>query len=79
MTAADVAAQPLTDQTGDRLRCQDHHVMVIACTCRNRALCSCRWLGRRRLMLSVAKVDALIHSAETGHLPTIPLVVRMAN
>jgi hypothetical protein len=50
--------------------------VVIAIQPRHRAqaLCSCGWVGRSRLMLSAAKLDAFIHASRCGCEPGIPLV-----
>jgi hypothetical protein len=67
-------------EVGDRQRLrQDAQVMVMAAPLRHRAWCSCGWSARRRLLLGVAKVDAWTHSAETGHMPAVPLVIRTGN
>ncbi|MCT7657823.1 hypothetical protein [Mycobacterium deserti] len=38
------------------------------------AICSCGWVGQPRLLLSSAKVDALIHAARGRCQPANPLV-----
>src|SRR5690242_14991499 len=50
--------------------------VVVAIQRRHRAqgMCSCGWVGRARLMLSAAKVDAYIHASQHGCEPGIPLV-----
>jgi hypothetical protein len=50
--------------------------VVVAIAPRHRAqgLCSCGWVGRSRLMLSSAKMDAFIHASRCGCEPGIPLV-----
>lgn len=50
--------------------------VVVAIQPRHRAqgMCSCGWVGRSRLMLSAAKVDAFIHASRHGCEPGIPLV-----
>jgi len=50
--------------------------VVVAIQPRHRAqaMCSCGWVGRSRLMLSTAKVDALVHASRHGCEPGIPLV-----
>ena len=37
-------------------------------------MCSCGWVGRSRLMLAAAKLDAFIHASQCGCEPGIPLV-----
>jgi hypothetical protein len=41
---------------------------------RSQGHCSCGWVGRPRLLLSLAKCDALIHAAQCGCEPAIPLI-----
>ncbi len=36
--------------------------------------CSCGWAGRPRVLLSSAKVDALVHATRAGCRPAMPLV-----
>lgn len=50
--------------------------VVVAIRPRHRAqgMCSCGWVGRSRLMMSAAKMDALMHAARRGCEPAIPLV-----
>ncbi len=50
--------------------------VVVAIRPRHRAQgrCSCGWVGKPRLLLSHAKVDALIHAASDDCAPAIPLV-----
>jgi hypothetical protein len=52
------------------------HGTVVAVRPRHRAqgICSCGWAGRRRLLLSSARVDALVHAAGHGCGAAIPLV-----
>jgi hypothetical protein len=52
------------------------HVMVDSRGLRHRAGCSCGWDGEKRLFLAAAKLDALTHSAETGHFPAEPPAAR---
>jgi hypothetical protein len=78
VTAPEMFGKLLIDKLDDHRTSQDDHVMVLARRLNHRALCSCRWLGRRRVLLAAAKVDALIHAAQTNHTPAIPLVVRKA-
>jgi hypothetical protein len=49
---------------------------VVAIRPRHRAqgMCSCGWAGRPHVLLSSAKVDALVHAASHGCQPAIPLV-----
>ena len=49
-------------------------VVVIRPRYRSQAQCTCGWVGKARLLLSSAKVDALIHAAQTDCEPAIPLV-----
>jgi hypothetical protein len=52
--------------------------VVVAIRPRHRAqgLCSCGWAGRPRVLLSSAKIDALIHAARDGCQPAMPFVQR---
>lgn len=50
------------------------HVSVVARGLRHRAVCSCGWVGTSRLFFAPAKMDALIHSVQKGHLPADALV-----
>ena len=49
---------------------------VVAIRPRHRAqgMCSCGWTGRPRMLLSSAKVDALVHAARHGCGVAIPLI-----
>ena len=49
-------------------------VVVIRPRYRSQARCTCGWLGKTRLLLSSARVEALIHAAQTDCEPAIPLV-----
>jgi hypothetical protein len=49
-------------------------VIAIRARHRPRAMCSCGWAGRPRVLLSSAKVDALVHAANHGCGVAIPLV-----
>jgi len=69
------AEQPVIDAE-KRHGTPDDQVVVLARTLRHRAMCSCGWTGGNRFLLAAAKVDALIHSGDTRHEPTVPLVVR---
>ncbi len=40
---------------------------------RNQARCTCGWIGKASLLLSSAKVDALLHAARDDCEPAIPL------
>lgn len=44
---------------------------------KNQPVCSCGWIGKRRLLLSVAVVYAYLHCSETDCEPGYPLVVRV--
>jgi hypothetical protein len=48
-------------------------VVVIRARYRNQARCTCGWIGKARLLLSSAKVDALLHAARDDCEPAIPL------
>jgi len=50
--------------------------VVVAIQPRHRAqaVCSCGWVGRSRVTLSAAKVDAFVHASRHGCEPGIPLV-----
>jgi hypothetical protein len=37
-------------------------------------MCTCGWVGKRRVLLSSAKIDALIHAARHGCGAAIPVV-----
>lgn len=67
--------QPVIDE-GKRHKTPHDHVVVVPRRLRHRAMCSCGWEGGKRLFLAAAKVDALIHTADTRHEPAVPLVVR---
>jgi hypothetical protein len=41
---------------------------------KRRALCSCGWQGRRRLLQGCAVTDAHLHAADAGCQPAVPLV-----
>lgn len=41
---------------------------------RRRELCTCGWVGRRRLLHSRSVLDALMHAAQIGCQPAVPLV-----
>jgi hypothetical protein len=49
--------------------------VVVAIRSRHRAQgwCSCGWIGRRRLLLCSATVDALIHAAKQDCEPATPM------
>src|SRR5690349_19273370 len=49
--------------------------VVVAIHARHRAqgMCSCGWVGKSRMMLSAAKVDAFLHASQHGCEPGIPL------
>jgi hypothetical protein len=65
--------QPLIDR-GKRREDPQEIVVVLARRLRHRAMCSCGWDAGKRVFLGAAKADALIHAAETGHEPALPLV-----
>jgi hypothetical protein len=48
-------------------------VVVIRLRRRNQARCSCGWIGKASLLLSSAKVDALLHAAGNDCYPGVPL------
>src|SRR5882757_3731877 len=50
--------------------------VVVAIQPRHRAqgMCSCGWVGRSRLMLSAARLDAFVHASRHGCEPGILLV-----
>ena len=47
--------------------------MVVRLRRRNQARCTCGWIGKASLLLSSAKVDALVHAAGDDCEPGIPL------
>jgi hypothetical protein len=49
-------------------------VVVVKPRYRSRGQCTCGWMGKPRLLLSSAKVDALIHAARRGCEPAVPLI-----
>ena len=49
-------------------------VVVVKPRYSSRGLCTCGWVGKPRLLLSSAKVDALIHAAHWGCEPAVPLI-----
>lgn len=51
-----------------------HLVVVVSAWLRNQATCSCGWTGKRRTLTGAAKIDALLHTADTGHEPGIPFL-----
>ena len=48
-------------------------VVVVRLRRRNQARCTCGWIGKASLLLSSAKVDALLHAARNDCEPGIPL------
>ena len=48
-------------------------VVVIRPRYRSQGRCTCGWVGKARLLLSSAKVDALVHAAQEACRPAIPL------
>jgi len=55
---------------------KDGRGVVVAIRPRYRAqgMCTCGWAGQPHLLLSAAKIDALVHAASHGCQPAIPLV-----
>lgn len=49
-------------------------VIAVPARRRSQGMCTCGWAGRPRILLSSAKVDALLHAASCGCGPAIPLV-----
>jgi hypothetical protein len=49
-------------------------VVVVKPRYRSRGLCTCGWVAKPRLLLSSAKVEALIHAARCGCEPAVPLI-----
>jgi hypothetical protein len=49
-------------------------VVVIRLRRRNQARCTCGWIGKASLLLSSAKVDALLHAARNDCDPGVPLL-----
>jgi hypothetical protein len=49
-------------------------VVVVKPRYRSRGLCTCGWVSNPRLLLSSAKVEALIHAARHDCEPAVPLV-----
>lgn len=49
-------------------------VRVLVTGRRRHALCECGWAGRRRLLHARSVVDALMHAAQAGCQPAVPLV-----
>jgi hypothetical protein len=64
------------NQMGDLGDLGDGRGTVVAIRPRHRAqgMCSCGWAGRSRVLLSSAKVDALVHATSHGCQAAIPLV-----
>jgi hypothetical protein len=48
-------------------------VVVTRVRYRNQARCTCGWIGKASVLLSSAKVDALLHAARDDCEPAIPL------
>jgi hypothetical protein len=48
-------------------------VVVIRRRHRNQARCTCGWIGKASVLLSSARVDALLHAARDDCEPAIPL------
>jgi len=49
-------------------------VVVVKPHYRSRGLCTCGWAEKPRLLLSSAKIDALIHAARHDCVPAVPLI-----
>ena len=49
-------------------------VVVVRLPRRNQARCTCGWTGKASLLLSSAKVNALLHAAREDCEPGIPLL-----
>ena len=49
-------------------------VVVIRSRYRKQGCCTCGWVGERHLSLSSAKIEALLHAADSGCEPGIPLI-----
>lgn len=48
-------------------------VMVVQLRLRTQARCTCGWIGKARMSLSSAKLDALLHAARGDCEPATPL------
>jgi hypothetical protein len=48
--------------------------VLIAPLPRQKAVCTCGWRGRRRLLRSFAVADALLHASRAGCHPAVPLL-----
>lgn len=55
-------------------RCGKGVVSAVSPRHHSQGSCSCGWVGRPRLLLLSAKCDALIHAAQRGCEPAIPLI-----
>ena len=42
---------------------------------RHQGVCTCGWRGRRRLLRSIAVLDAHSHVTTSDHQPAVPLVI----
>jgi len=51
-------------------------VIVVKTRYRSRGLCTCGWAAKPRLLVSSAKVEALIHAARHDCEPAVPLIQR---
>jgi hypothetical protein len=49
-------------------------VIVVKPRYMSRGLCTCGWVAKPRLLLSSAKVEALIHAAQHDCEPAVPLI-----
>jgi hypothetical protein len=49
-------------------------VMAVRPRYRSRGQCSCGWVGKPHLLVSSARIDALVHAAQRDCEPAIPLV-----
>lgn len=49
-------------------------VVVVKPRYMSRGLCTCGWAARPRLLLSSAKIDALIHAAQHDCEPAVPMI-----
>lgn len=65
---------PLGPDEPQRLTRAPDLVRVLVTRRRRRAECTCGWAGRRRLLHSLSVLDALMHAAQVGCQPAVPLV-----
>lgn len=66
MTTNHDTLDPVLDDT------TNYQVFVLTSR-RSHAMCLCGWAGHERLTTSSARIDAWIHAAQYGHMPTSPL------